>query len=152
MVITIMILVGIGIWLIFGGNKPSTTTSSTSSTTNIDIPRQGETATTSRSDSVSTSSPVSTTTRSFVITAQNYSFSPSTITVKKGDTVSITLKNAGGTHDLTIDEFNKATPRTNAGQQATITFIADKEGSFEYYCSIGPHRALGMKGILTVIE
>ena len=66
--------------------------------------------------------------------------------------MSITLKNAGGTHDLTIDEFNKATPRTNAGQQATITFIADKEGSFEYYCSIGPHRALGMKGILTVIE
>jgi plastocyanin len=28
--------------------------------------------------------------------------------------------------------------------------VADKKGTFEYYCSVGQHRALGMKGKLVV--
>lgn len=91
-------------------------------------------------------------TKSFVIEAKNFSLSPVTITVKKGDTVSITLKNMGGTHDLKIDEYAVATKRTENGQEETVTFVADKVGSFEYYCSVGAHRAQGMKGTLTVEE
>ena len=74
------------------------------------------------------------------------------MTVKRGDTVSITLKNAGGTHDLKIDEFDEETERLSAGEEETITFVADRAGSFEYYCSVGNHRAMGMKGTLTVTE
>ena len=32
----------------------------------------------------------------------------------------------------------------------TAEFTADKVGSFEYYCSVGSHRSMGMKGVLKV--
>jgi plastocyanin len=31
-----------------------------------------------------------------------------------------------------------------------IEFVANKKGKFEYYCSVGEHRAMGMKGNLVV--
>ena len=88
--------------------------------------------------------------KKFVVTGQNFSFAPSSMTVKKGDTVSITFKNAQGFHDLRIDELGVATKKIGAAQEETVTFVASKTGSFEYYCSVGEHRALGMKGTLTV--
>ena len=72
------------------------------------------------------------------------------MSIKKGDTVKITLVNSGGSHDLRIDEFNVATSRIRGGAQETVSFVADKVGSFEYYCSVGDHRAMGMKGTLNV--
>lgn len=91
-----------------------------------------------------------TNTKEITVTGQNYSFSPSTITVKKGDTVKITFKNADGIHDVRIDEFNAATKIITTGQETAIQFTADKVGTFEYYCSVGEHRAMGMKGALVV--
>ena len=90
--------------------------------------------------------------KDFTVTGKNFSFSPSTLSVKKGDTVKITFKNAGGMHDFKIDEFNVATSRINDGQEATVTFVADKAGTFNYYCSVGTHRSMGMQGTLTVTE
>lgn len=88
--------------------------------------------------------------RELTVSGQNFSFSPAKITVKKGETVRITFKNTGGTHDLKIDEFNVATKKIAAGQSEMIKFVADKAGTFEYYCSVGNHRAQGMKGTLAV--
>lgn len=89
--------------------------------------------------------------KEFVVDATSFSFSPSTMVVDRGDTVKITLKNAKGVHDLKIDEFTGASTRIlNAGESETITFVADKSGTFEYYCSVGNHRAMGMVGTLTV--
>lgn len=88
--------------------------------------------------------------KEFSISAAPFSFSPSTMTVNKGDTVKITVKNLNGTHTLKIDEFNAATRVLKAGETETITFVADKTGTFEYYCSVGNHRAMGMVGTLTV--
>ncbi|OHB10015.1 MAG: hypothetical protein A3G05_01850 [Candidatus Zambryskibacteria bacterium RIFCSPLOWO2_12_FULL_45_14] len=88
--------------------------------------------------------------KEFTIDAAPYSFTPNTISVNLGDTVKITLKNTKGTHDLKIDEFGVATRTLNVGEEQTITFVADKSGTFEYYCSIGNHRAMGMVGALTV--
>ncbi|OGZ04204.1 MAG: hypothetical protein A2648_01320 [Candidatus Lloydbacteria bacterium RIFCSPHIGHO2_01_FULL_41_20] len=88
--------------------------------------------------------------KEFTIIGSPFLFSPSSMTVKKGDTVRITFKNSGGTHDFKIDEFNVATKKINDGAEETVEFIADKTGSFEYYCSVGNHRAMGMKGTLTV--
>jgi plastocyanin len=102
-------------------------------------------------DSLATSTPaMATSTKAFTITGKNYSFDPKTITVKKGDLVKITLKNSGGTHDLKIDEFKVATAKLTNGQSATVEFTADKKGTFEYYCSVGNHRAMGMVGKLIV--
>ncbi len=98
-----------------------------------------------------TPSPVSSTPtiREIAVTGSNFAFSTSTIRVKRGDTVRIVFKSQG-THDWVIDEFNKRTKVLSAGQSETIEFVADKTGSFEYYCSVGTHRQMGMKGTLIV--
>ncbi len=88
--------------------------------------------------------------KEFVVTGSNFAFAPSAMTVNKGDKVRIIFKNSGGTHDFKIDEFAVATARISGGQSETVEFTADKAGSFEYYCSVGNHRAMGMKGTLTV--
>jgi nitrosocyanin len=88
--------------------------------------------------------------KEFTVTAKNYSFTPSALTVKKGDTVKITLDNADGFHDFRIDEFNVATKKIKGGTQDSVQFVADKTGSFQYYCSVGNHRAMGMVGTLVV--
>ncbi len=88
--------------------------------------------------------------KEFTITGSNFSLSPSLITVKKGDRVKITFKNSQGFHDFVINEFGVATKQAQAPDEEILEFTADKVGSFEYYCSVGSHRAMGMKGILKV--
>jgi len=114
---------------------PSSTTGSTSPTT----------VTASTTVSVGT-------VKEFTVKGTNYAFAPSTLSVKKGDTVKITFVNAGGFHDLKIDEFNVATKQIQDGKSDTVQFVAGKTGTFEYYCTVGTHRAMGMKGTLTVTE
>lgn len=95
-------------------------------------------------------------TREFTVEGKNFSFTPSTIKVKKGERVKITFKNVSGFHDFRIDAFgtNKATgvgtARFQGPKEESFEFTADTTGSFEYYCSVGTHRAMGMKGILVV--
>jgi plastocyanin len=88
--------------------------------------------------------------KSFTVSGKNFSMTPSSLSVNKGDTVKITFKNDGGFHDLVIDGYDVETPQIQTGQTATVEFIADKTGSFEYYCSVGTHRQQGMKGTFTV--
>ena len=111
--------------------------------------QRGEPASTTPSPAPTPAQPTSAV-KEFTVDGKNFSFSPSTLTIKKGDTVKITFKNTGGTHDFVIDEFNARTQRIGTGAQETIQFIADKTGSFEYYCSVSSHRAMGMKGTLIV--
>lgn len=87
--------------------------------------------------------------KEFIIDGSNFKFEPSQIKVSKGDTVKITFKDDDGTHNLVVDGYNVST-RILSGGEDTIQFVADKTGTFEYYCSIGSHRDLGMKGTLTV--
>lgn len=88
--------------------------------------------------------------KEFIVSGQNFSFLPSLITVGKGDKVKITFKNTSGFHDFRIDEFGVAAKQSQSPTTEVLEFTADKVGSFEYYCSVGTHRALGMKGILKV--
>lgn len=88
--------------------------------------------------------------KEFTVNGQDFSFNPKTITVNKGDTVNITFNNLEDTHNLKIDEFSVATANITGGQSATVKFVASKAGSFEYYCSVGKHRELGMRGALIV--
>lgn len=89
-------------------------------------------------------------TKSFTVVGTDFDFDLKEIKVKKGDKVKITFKNSAGFHDWKIDEFNLATKKLQAGQEDAVEFIADKAGTFEYYCSVGSHRAKGMKGSLIV--
>ena len=88
--------------------------------------------------------------REIVIEGSNYAFTPTSITVKKGEKIRIVFKNTDGIHDFRVDELNIATAMVQSGQQDFVEFTPDKTGSFEFYCSVGNHRAMGMKGTLIV--
>ena len=49
-------------------------------------------------------------------------------------------------HNFNIDAFNVHTGNLGYFESKTVDFIPDKEGTFEYYCSIHPE----MKGEITV--
>lgn len=89
-------------------------------------------------------------TQTIALTGKSFAFSQNEIRVKKGEKVTITFESTDGFHDWVVDEFNAATERVSTGGKTEVTFTADKTGTFEYYCSVGNHRALGMKGNLIV--
>lgn len=93
---------------------------------------------------------VSSAVKEFTISGKNFSFTPSAIKVKKGDKVKITFQNTAGFHDFVIDEYGVATKQAQSPATEVLEFTADKIGSFEYYCSVGTHRQMGMKGTLVV--
>src|SRR3989344_2388548 len=97
-----------------------------------------------------TTPPPSGQTREFTISGKPFEFSQKEITVNRGDTVKINFRSENGMHDFVVDEFGAKTDTLQTGQSDTITFVADKTGTFEYYCSVGNHRAMGMKGNLIV--
>jgi plastocyanin len=88
--------------------------------------------------------------KTFNVVGSSFSFDVKEMRVKQGDTVTVNFRNADGLHDWVIDEFNARTDRINAGGTDTVTFVASKKGTFEYYCSVGNHRAMGMVGKLIV--
>jgi carboxymethylenebutenolidase len=96
-----------------------------------------------------------TSTKVFKVSGKNFRFymdgkeSPE-LRVKQGDRVRIEFTNEEGFHDWVIDEFNAKTKRINGRESDSVEFIADKKGTFEYYCSVGTHRQMGMNGNLIV--
>src|SRR3989344_6748098 len=90
------------------------------------------------------------TVKEFTVTGSAFKFDPTEIRVNKGDRVKIAFKNAGGTHDFRLDEFGVKTNIIQGEQEETVDFVANKAGSFEYYCSVANHRQMGMKGMLIV--
>jgi len=86
----------------------------------------------------------------FNVSGFDYGYDISEIRVNKGDTVTINFTSASGTHDWVIDEFDARTAIISAGSMSSVTFTADTTGEFEFYCSVGQHRANGMVGTLIV--
>ncbi len=86
----------------------------------------------------------------FTMTGKNFEFSTTEMKVKKGDKVTVNFESTSGFHDWVVDEFKAATKQVNPGTKTSVTFVADKAGTFEYYCSVGKHRQSGMVGKLIV--
>jgi plastocyanin len=86
------------------------------------------------------------------VEAGSFYYSPDEIRVKKGETVRIVLNSVDMMHDFVIDELDIQTPIVRSGETNTVEFIADTAGTFEYYCSVGAHRAQGQVGTLIVEE
>lgn len=74
-----------------------------------------------------------------------------------GDTVQITFMNDGKIiHTWTLDAdspspYDVSTELLDGGKSDTTTFIADKPGTFTYYCKVSGHRDLGLKGQLVIV-
>jgi len=82
----------------------------------------------------------------------NYGYDVKEIVVKKGETVTVEFESTDGFHDWVVDEFDAKTDRVQPGIRTSVTFVPDEVGTFEYYCSVGSHRAHGMVGKLIVEE
>lgn len=93
--------------------------------------------------------------KTFVVEGKNLKFyidgveNPD-IVVNEGDRVRIELLVSDMMHDWKVDELNAATKVVGTGKTTSVEFVADKKGTFEYYCSVGQHRTNGMKGKIIV--
>lgn len=84
----------------------------------------------------------------FTVTANaNLTFTPSTLTINSGDTV--TFKNTGGNHNVVADDnsFTNGAPST-ANWSFSHTF--NSAGTIGYFCSIHGGPGSGMHGTITV--
>ncbi len=88
--------------------------------------------------------------KEFEITAKRFEFTPNAITVNKGDTVRLIVTSTDVTHGFSIDEYN-VHETLSPNNTVTVEFVADKEGTFRYYCSVfcGSGHST-MFGLLTV--
>jgi plastocyanin len=79
------------------------------------------------------------------VTAGGLSFSPQTVTIAQGE--SVTWTNIGGVHDVAFDDglFQQPSP-PSAGWSVSRTF--GSAGTYRYYCSV--HQSLGMTGSVVV--
>ncbi len=82
--------------------------------------------------------------------AGNFFFTPSLIVVKTGQQVQITFTTSSSDHLFVIDELDLSFSIANG---STLAFTAPSTpGRYLYYCDVGPHRTLGMEGVLIVEE
>ncbi len=79
--------------------------------------------------------PIMPQTRTFRIEARQFDYSPSEFKVNPGDTVTIQLVSTDVVHGLYIDGYGISV-QADPGQTATVTFIANKPGSFRFRCNI----------------
>jgi nitrosocyanin len=86
------------------------------------------------------------------VEAGSFYYKPNVISVKKGEKVKIVMTSKDMMHDFNIDELNVKLPITKSGETNSVEFVANKVGTFEYYCSVGQHRAHGQVGKITVTE
>lgn len=73
--------------------------------------------------------------KEFKITAKQFSFTPDTIEVNKGDKVRLIVTSVDVPHGFAVREYD-INERLEPGKPATIEFTADKEGTFTAYCSV----------------
>lgn len=88
--------------------------------------------------------------RQMTLSAKQWEFSPSTITVNQGERVVLTITSSDVTHGFSLPEFN-ASAELVAGQATKVEFTADKAGTFTFSCSVfcGEGHS-GMRGTLIV--
>jgi plastocyanin len=73
--------------------------------------------------------------RTFRIEARQFAYSPSGLKVNAGDTVTIQLVSTDVVHGLYVDDYD-ASVEADPGQTASLTFVADKPGSFRFRCNV----------------
>lgn len=73
--------------------------------------------------------------RRIEITAKRFEFSPSQITVKKGEPVVLVVKSADVAHGLRFRELN-LNVKVDKGGTAELPFTPDKTGDFVGHCSV----------------
>jgi len=79
--------------------------------------------------------PITPQVQTFEIGAGQFAYSPSELKVNPGDTVNIQLVSTDVVHGLYIDGYDISI-EADPGQTKTLSFVADKPGSFRFRCNI----------------
>lgn len=69
------------------------------------------------------------------MTSEQWEFKPATLRVKQGDTVILRIKSLDVVHGFGLPEFGADQP-TPPGQETTIRFVADKPGTYSFFCTV----------------
>jgi len=89
--------------------------------------------------------------KEFAVAASQFTFDPETIRVKEGDTVRLVVTSTDVPHGLSIPEFGVNSGAIGAGETKTVEFVANKKGTYAFFCSVfcgSGHKS--MKGTLVV--
>lgn len=89
-------------------------------------------------------------TKEFLIENEGVDYTVKEMKVNTYDRVKVTFRVNRGRHTWTIKQFNVFTRELGPGERETVEFVADRPGIYEYYCSVGDHKNLGMSGRLVV--
>ncbi|MBI3366648.1 cupredoxin domain-containing protein [Candidatus Roizmanbacteria bacterium] len=84
------------------------------------------------------------------MTAKQWEFMPSEVKVKEGETVRLKVKSVDVAHGFSLPDFS-VDERLEPGKEITVEFVANKKGTFTFFCSVlcgKGHR--DMKGTLIV--
>src|SRR5215216_6365399 len=73
--------------------------------------------------------------RTFRVDARQFAYSTSELNVNAGDTVTLQLVSNDVVHGLYVDGYDISV-EADPGQTATLTFTANKPGSFRFRCNI----------------
>lgn len=90
--------------------------------------------------------------KTVTVSGTEYSFSPSTITIQKGQTVKVEFSNTGQVpHNLKIPSLSVGTRTVQPQQTTSFTFTAPSSGTFpiQFECTLPGHAANGMTGSVT---
>tara|TARA_Y100000310_G_C20640064_1_gene793401 strand:- start:348 stop:875 length:528 start_codon:yes stop_codon:yes gene_type:complete len=94
--------------------------------------------------------PPETNVKSFTVEAKQFEFVPSTITVNEGDTVKLAVTSSDVDHGIAIPTFG-VREFLAPGNTVNIEFVADKKGTFDFFCSVACGSGHGgMRGKLVV--
>lgn len=101
--------------------------------------------------SASQVTPPTTSGKTVSVEGNEFAFTPSALTLKKGEAVTLTFKNTGAyPHNFTISDLGVQTKTVQPGESDTITFTPDKAGTFKSICSVDSHADKGMTGTVNV--
>lgn len=73
--------------------------------------------------------------RTVDINARAFAYDPATIQVRRGDKVTLHLEAMDSAHGLAIDGYD-VDMQAEPGHSAEVSFVADREGTFKFRCSI----------------
>jgi len=73
--------------------------------------------------------------RTFRVEARQFAYSPAELRVNPGDIVTLQLVSTDVVHGLYLDGYGLSV-EADPGHTATLTFTADKPGSFRFRCNV----------------
>lgn len=130
-IVVLVVVAGGGVFLATRNSSDTKTTNTTSST----------------STNSSSSSKTPTATAANKVSISNFAFSPASITVKKGTTVTWT-NNDSVAHTVTENDGQNGPSSGNMDPGKSFVFTFDNPGTYKYHCAYHS----GMTGTVTVTE